>query len=123
MAKILLLSHIFPPAIDGGSRVVYKIGQYFQSQGYQILYLSSDCSSTDDFTKTKYKKISTTYHLQSNIYLPVYHHLRRPLKFFNLFIPRKSYFHQLLQVFQKGPIFKLVPFLKATVKIIKYQPE
>lgn len=121
MAKILLLSHIFPPAIDGGSRVVYKIGQYFQSQGYQILYLSSDCSSTDDFTKTKYlrsKKLTS-----DQLKIPVYHHLRQPLKFFNLFIPKKSYFHQLLQVFQKGPIFKLVPFLKATVKIIKYQPD
>ena len=65
--KILLLSHVFPPAIDGGSKVIYKIGQYFESQHHQTLYLSSNCSSTDDFVKSKYKKISTIYHLKPTI--------------------------------------------------------
>ena len=123
MSKILCISHIFPPAIDGGSRVIYKIGQYFEKQNNQVIYLSSDCSSTDDFTKNKYKKISNIQHLTSNIYLPVYHHLRRPLKFINLFLPSKSYLHQLLQVLQKGPIFKAIPFIKATIKIIKFKPD
>ncbi len=130
MSKILLISHIFPPAVDGGSRVIYKIGQYLETQNHQTLYLSSDCSSTDDFTKSKYKKISKIYHLKSNIYLPVYHHLRRPLKFINLFLSKKpvrpadgSYLYQLLKVFQKGPIFKIIPFIKATIKIIKFKPD
>lgn len=116
--KILLLSHIFPPAIDGGSKVIYKIGQYFESQNHQTLYLSSNCTSTDDFVKSKYKKISTIYNQQSNLYLPVYHHLRRPLKFLNLFFKK-----DLLKVFQKGPIFKFIPFIKATYQVIKFKPD
>jgi len=116
--KILLISHIFPPAIDGGSKVIYKLGQYFESQKHQTLYFSSNCFSTDDFVKSKYKKISTIYHLRSNIFLPVYHHLRRPLKFLNLFLKQ-----DLLKVFQKGPIFKISPFLKATYQILKFKPD
>lgn len=123
MSKILLISHIFPPAIDGGSRVIFKLGQYLESQNHQTLYLSSNCSSTDDFTKPKYKRISNIYHPRSNIYLPVYHHLRRPLKFINLLIPQKFYLHQLLNVFQKGPVFKFLPFISTVIKIIKFKPD
>ena len=114
--KILLISHIFPPAIDGGSKVIYKLGQYFESQNHQTLYLSSNCSSTDDFVKNKYLKSKT---LTSNqIKLPVYHRLRRPLKFLNLFLKQ-----DLLKVLQKGPIFKIIPFLKATYQILKFKPD
>ncbi len=124
MSKILCLSHIFPPAIDGGSRVVYKLGQYFQNQGNQVLFLSSDCSSTDDFTKkVSLFKGKTGLSGKGFIKIPVYHHLRRFLKFINLFIPPKTYLHQLLKVFQKGPIFKFIPFIKTTFKIIKFKPD
>ena len=121
MAKILLLSHIFPPAIDGGSKVVYKLGQYFKKQDSQILYLSSDCSSTDDFNKTKTKTLKDQK--TKILKLPVYHRLRKPLKFINLFLPQKTYLHQLLQIFQKGPIFKTIPFIKAIIQILKFKPD
>jgi len=115
MSKILLISHIFPPAIDGGSRVVYKLGQYLESQKHQTLYLSSNCSSTDDFVKSNFK----TYPTSTNfIKLPVYHHLRRPLKFLNLFLKQ-----DLLKVFQKGPIFKFFPYLKTIFQILKFKPD
>lgn len=145
MSKILLLSHIFPPSIDGGSRVIHKLGQYFESQNYQTLYLSSDCSSTDDFVnKTPLSSCLPAHkvgHLPLKkerhsplifqgrglrdgfLKLPVYRNLRRPLKFINLFIPKKFYLHQLFQVFQKGPVFKIIPFAKATIKIIRFQPD
>ena len=125
--KILLLSHIFPPAIDGGSKVIYKLGQYFESQHHQTLYLSSNCSSTDDFVKSKYLRSEKLKSDQLKI--PVYHHLRRPLKLFQiictnlLFINPKSYFINLIKIFQKGPIFKFIPFIKATIKIIKFKPD
>ena len=127
--KILAISHIFPPAIDGGSKVIYQLSHHLETQGHQVIYLSSDCSSTDDFVKSKYKKISTIYHLRSNIYLPVYHHLRRPLRLLEivctkfLFINPKSYFIDLIKIYQKGPIFKFFPFLKATIKILKFKPD
>jgi len=115
MSKILLISHIFPPAIDGGSKVIYKFGQYLESQHHQTLYLSSNCSSTDDFVKSNFKTHPT---FNNFIKLPVYHHLRRPLKFLNLFL--KS---DLLKTFQKGPIFKFFPFLKTIFQILKFKPD
>jgi glycosyltransferase involved in cell wall biosynthesis len=127
MSRILFISHIFPPAIDGGSRVIYKLGQYFESQRHQTLYLSSNCFSTDDFVKSN---CLISEKLTSNqLKLPVYHYFRRPLKLLEiicikfLFINPKSYFINLIKVFQKGPIFKFVPFIKATIKIIKFKPD
>jgi glycosyltransferase involved in cell wall biosynthesis len=120
--KILLISHIFPPAIDGGSKVIYKLGKYFESKQHQTLYLSSNCSSTDNFIKKQptllRKKITKNF-----IKLPIYTNFRKPLKFINLFLPKKSYFYGLLKVFQKGPIFKTIPFIKSTIQIIKFKPE
>lgn len=114
--KILLISHIFPPAIDGGSKVIYKLGKYFESQNYQTLYLSSDCSGTDDFIKNKYLKSKV---LNTNqIKLPVYHHFYHPLKFLNLFLRQ-----DLLRVFQKGPVFKIIPLIKTIFQILKYKPD
>lgn len=121
MSRILLISHIFPPAVDGGSRVIFKLGQYLETQNHQTLYLSSDCSSTDDFTKNKFIKSPKLN--PNQIKLPVYHYLRRPLKFISLFFPKKSYFHQFLNVFQKGPIFKFTPFITTTIEIIKFKPD
>jgi len=113
--KILLISHIFPPAVDGGSKVIYKLGQYFESQNHQTLYLSSNCSSTDDFVSSKYKISPSS---ENFIKLPVYHHLRRPLKGINLFLKKDS-----LKVFQKGPFFKFPSFLKAIRQILKFKPD
>jgi len=112
--KVLLISHIFPPAVDGGSKVIYKLGQYLESQKHQTLYLSSNCSSTDDFVTPKFKVSPSA---KNFIKLPIYHNLRRPLKFLNLFFNQ-----DLLKVLQKGPIFKIIPFFKATYQIIKFNP-
>ncbi len=117
--KVLLLSHIFPPAVDGGSKVIYKLGQYFESQNFETLYLSSNCSSTDDFVKSKYKISNALKFQRSNVLkLPIYHHLRRPLKLLNLFLNQ-----DLLRIFQKGPIFKIIPFIKTTIKVIQFKPD
>jgi glycosyltransferase involved in cell wall biosynthesis len=120
MVKVLLLSHIFPPAVDGGSRVVHQLGQYFASQNFDTIYLSSDCSSTDDFVKSNYRP---SRQLTSQIKLPVYHRLRRPLKLINLFLPQKTYLHGLLSVFQKGPVFRFFPFLKSIFTVLKFKPD
>lgn len=116
--KVLLLSHIFPPAIDGGSKVIYKLGQYLKSQNHQTLYLSSNCSSTDDFVNPKFKASLSREESKEGFKLPVYTNLRKPLKFLNLFLNQ-----DLLRVFQKGPIFKIIPFIKTTIKIIKFKPD
>lgn len=114
--KILLVAHVYPPAVDGGSKVIAKIGEYLQSQGNQILVLTTNCRSTDDFVNPSSKPI---YGHQPNVLaLPVYKHLRRPLKLINLFL--KS---DLLAVLQKGPIFRLFPLIKSLITIKKYQPD
>jgi len=125
MSKILLISHIFPPAVDGGSRVIYKLGQQFEARGHNTLYLSSNCSSTDDFVNkvSLIKGKAPQQWGKGFIKLPVYTYLRKPLKFLNLFIPKKFYLYHFIKVFQKGPIFKFIPFLKAIVKIIKFNPD
>jgi glycosyltransferase involved in cell wall biosynthesis len=107
MARILLLTHIFPPAIDGGSRVVAKIGEYLQKQGHQILVITSDCYSTDDFTRPHSSISPTSPHI---IRLPIYTFLHRPLKLLSITL-------------SKGPIFKIFPFFTALKKIIKFSPQ
>lgn len=107
MAKFLLLTHISPPAIDGGSRVIVKIGQSLRSLGHQTLLISSNCYSTDDFTH------HTTKHTPSGI--PIYTIFHKPFKLISKIFP-------IFSVFAKGPIFKLIPFIKTIIKIIKFNP-
>jgi glycosyltransferase involved in cell wall biosynthesis len=136
MTKVLLLSHIFPPAIDGGSRVIYKLGQQFKAKGYDTLYLSSNCFSTDDFSQKRINITKELEHQRTNapenkkiIKIPTYTCFRKPLKLLEiictkfLFINPKSNFISLIKVSQKGPIFKFFPFIKATIKIVKFKPD
>lgn len=114
--RILLVTHIYPPAVDGGSKVIAKIGQYFQKQGHQILVLTSNCTSTDDFVSPKSKKyLSSKPNL---LRLPVYQHWRRPLKLINL-----VFNSDILRIFQKGPIFKIIPFISAIITITRFRPQ
>jgi len=107
MARILLLTHIYPPAIDGGSRVISKIGEYLSKQNHQTLIVASDCRSTDDFTRQH----SSIFHPRPHLLrLPVYTFLHRPLKLFSATL-------------SKGPIFKILPFFKALKKIINFSPD
>ncbi len=103
--NILILTHISPPAIDGGSKVIHQIGDYLQQKGHKILKISSNCSSTDDFTRN---------HQPVNHQLPVYTIFHRPLKLFKL---------PLTNILQKGPIFKLIPFIKITHQIYLFKPQ
>jgi glycosyltransferase involved in cell wall biosynthesis len=114
--KILLVTHIFPPAVDGGSQIIAKIGQYFQNNGHQILVLTSDCRSTDDFVN--FSSTPVSHHQSHVLALPVYKHLRRPLKFLNLFFHSDQLF-----IFQKGPIFKLIPYFKSLIAIHRFHPD
>jgi len=108
MARILLVTHIYPPAIDGGSRVIASIEHQFNLNGHQTLVLTSNASSTDDFTH-RYQKIN-------NAGLPIYTIFHRPLKLLSKFVPT-------LKVFSKGPLFKLIPFTRFLFKCLKFRPE
>jgi len=121
MTRILLISHISPPSVDGGSKVIHKMGEYFARQGFEVASLSSDASSTDDFTHP-YTKIPESKDLkfQSSkvLYfcLPVYTIFHRPIRLASRLLPS-------LSVFAKGPIFKFVPFLKFLFFYLKFKPD
>jgi glycosyltransferase involved in cell wall biosynthesis len=102
MANILLATHIYPPAVDGGSKVIVKFGEYLQKHGHQVLILTSNCRSTDDFTHP-YKAVH-------NIGLPVYTLFHKPLKLFS-------------KVLSKGPIFRFIPFIKFLFTCIRFHPD
>lgn len=102
--RILLITHIYPPAIDGGSKVIYKLGQYFQSHGHQIKVLSSNCYSTDDFTHPNAKHTP-----QGLPVITIFHKFFKHIPF--------------LTPFAKGPIFNPLSFILSLLSIIKYKPD
>jgi glycosyltransferase involved in cell wall biosynthesis len=56
--KYLFLTHIFPPAIDGGSQIIYKLLTTIKhNQNPVIKVVTSDAYSTDDFVTRKKKRI------------------------------------------------------------------
>lgn len=107
MAKILLITHIQPPAVDGGSRVIVKMGEYLHKLGHQTLLVASNCYSTDDFTHS-YKK--------NKVGLPIYTIFHKPLKLLSKIFP-------IFGVFAKGPIFKFIPFFQLLVTSYRFHPD
>jgi len=57
MQKVLIFSHNFPPAIDGGSQILFKIAQSLKKKGNEIVVLTSDALSTDDYINPKRKRL------------------------------------------------------------------
>lgn len=55
--RILALSHIFPPAIDGGSQIVYQAAKSLQDRGHVVHFLSSQQQSTDLFIQNPLGRI------------------------------------------------------------------
>ncbi len=97
--RIVLLTHIYPPAIDGGSKLIAKIGEQLEKKHNQILVLTTNCWSSDDFV-THTPIPAFTY--DPNIHrLPIYH--------LNRHFPK--------------PIFKFTPFIKIIKKIKSFVPE
>lgn len=109
MARFLLLTHIYPPAIDGGSKVIAKMGEYLKLQGHEILVITSNCTSTDDFSKISH---STVTHSKNIISIPVLTIFHRPLKLFSNIFPN-------IKPFSKGPVFLYLP----VHKIISFKPD
>lgn len=109
MAKILLLTHIYPPAVDGGSKVISKINQYLTDIGYSTLVVTSNCTLTDDFSKLNHPTLN---HPKNIISLPVLTIFHRPLKFLAKIFPS-------LKTFSLGPIFAYLPI----IKVINFHPD
>lgn len=113
MAKFLLITHIYPPAVDGGSKVIAKTGDYLKKHGHQIMVVASNCTSTDDFSKLKAKTINHDSVITS---LPVITFLHRPFKFLGKIFPN-------FKTFSKGPFFSPLPFFSTLISIVKFRPD
>jgi glycosyltransferase involved in cell wall biosynthesis len=116
MARILLLTHIYPPAIDGGSRVIAKIGDYFEKQGHQILVVTSNCTSSDDFVSTRRSRLKCDEDGHNIIRLPVITFLHRPLKLLSKIFPN-------FKTFSKGPFFSPISFFSVLISIFRFHPD
>jgi glycosyltransferase involved in cell wall biosynthesis len=112
MARILLLTHIYPPAIDGGSKAISKIGDYLNKQGHQLLVITSNRSSTDDFVSSRRGPLDFSQDNTDIIRLPVITFLHRPLKLLSKVFP-------FFKTFSKGPIFTRFPIKKT----INFKPD
>ncbi len=106
MQKVLIFSHNFPPAIDGGSQILFKIAQSLKKKGNEIVVLTSDALSTDDYINPKRKRLKPGWGRVNN------------LKVFR--IKTFKYFPRIIKkIFLGGPIFSGFPI--SWVK--KYQPK
>lgn len=55
--RILLFAHNFPPALDGGARLLSLIAEKEKRKGREVLVLTSDAYSTDDYLNPKTKRL------------------------------------------------------------------
>lgn len=66
MKRVLIFTHILPPAIDGGSQILYKIGKELETRGVEVDWLTSDCWSSDDFVERQDDPIDGRNRLKIN---------------------------------------------------------
>jgi len=96
LERILFLSHIYPPGIDGGSQIVKKIKEGYEKEGKETLLITSDGYSTDDFVLPNKKRIKNGEVIRVRT-------IRRPTQIIRRVI---------------GPVFFGFPWLK----VIRWRP-
>jgi len=116
VARFLLLTHIYPPAIDGGSRVIAKMGEFLQSNNHQTTIVTTNCQSTDDFVSSRHNRLKSEDCRLKILRLPVITYLHRPFKLLGRYFPN-------FRTFSKGPIFSFNSFLKIIYLTIKFKPD
>lgn len=115
--KVLLFSHIQPPAVDGGSHIIAKLGEYFQSHQHLVKFISSDCHLTDDFASNhQSSQIYTNDNNSDQIRLPVITIFHRPFKFLSRFFP-------CLKVLAIGPIFSPFSCFRLLITSYSFHPD
>ncbi|HBP51136.1 MAG: Glycosyl transferase, group 1 [Candidatus Shapirobacteria bacterium GW2011_GWE1_38_10] len=116
MARLLLITHIYPPAVDGGSKIIAQIGDYLKNHGHQTLVITSNCTSSDDFSLSRHNRLNYGQDAPNIIRLPVFTLFHRPLKLLAKIFPN-------LTLFSKGPIFKFFPLLSSLKSILSFRPD
>jgi glycosyltransferase involved in cell wall biosynthesis len=109
MRRVLVLSHIMPPGVDGGSKILLQLAKVWQNKAKRLRVFTTDAYSTDDFISPNKKKLPTgkveidtlkVTRLKTNRSLHKFFGL---LKKISLIKPIKNFFSLL----QTGPIIKL----------------
>lgn len=106
--KVLLLTHICPPALDGGSKVIHSLGNELRRRGHVTITLSSNCYSTDDFSR-----LFPHTHQQGIPVVTIFH---RPFKLLSRHI-------SFLKPFSIGPLFSPLHFFLKLITIIRFRPD
>jgi len=107
--KVLLLSHCFPPAQDGGAVTFGYLKEIFLKGGHMVEVVSSNCYSSDDFIKRGVKTISPQKEEEKNLLINRLAVFKKGRIFFRLgeIIFAKS----LISLFKKGPVFTDLKFI------------
>ncbi len=118
--KVLVLSHIMPPGIDGGSKIITHLAKVWQQKAEKLKVLTTGAYSTDDFVNAKKKRLPLGEIGIEKLKVTRIKSYRSFYNFFGLlkkisFIPSLKNFFSLLQ---SGPI--LIPPFK---QVKKYQPD
>lgn len=119
MSNILILSHVFPPATDGGSQFLFQLAKHL-SKNHQVSILTSNSYSTDDFIKPHPKTISKTKNPlpKTKIYrLPTPKNIHYLLRFFRKILSGPQ------NPFLTGPIFSPLSVLKLIFKLKTQKPQ
>jgi glycosyltransferase involved in cell wall biosynthesis len=116
LAKFIVLTHIYPPAIDGGSQIIYHLSEYLKSQGHQTTILTTNCASTDDFVSPHAPPVA---HPKSIYSLAVYRRFYKLIGLIQKIFPVAT----CLNVLKTGPIFKFIPLFKAVSSILSLKAD
>ncbi len=101
--RVLVLSHIYPPAVDGGSQIIYKFVEVLKKkEKVEVKVITSDAYSTDDFLSPEAEKLK-----------------RRPRKDNKIIRVRTIRWPARIIRRITGPVFIGFPWLK----IIRWKPE
>lgn len=106
--RVLVLSHIMPPGIDGGSKIILQIAKVWQKKSEKLKVITTDAYSTDDFISPNKRKLPAGEVTIEDLKVTRVKTNRSRHNFFGIlkkitFIPAIRQFFSLLQT---GPILK-----------------
>ena len=115
--KIAFFTHVFPPAIDGGSQIIAHLARQNAYQGGQSHVFTSNCHLSDEFVTGSPQPLSS--HTENSgvavSRFPVTSQLRPFFKPLN--------FHSFLDPLRFGPIFSLSSLTKIKKEISLFNPD
>ncbi|MFH1601800.1 MAG: glycosyltransferase family 4 protein [Candidatus Shapirobacteria bacterium] len=107
--KVLLISHCFPPAQDGGAVTFGYIKEILIRAGNQVEVITSNCFSSDDFIKIGTKTISPQKQEKKNLSIIRLSVFKKGRLFFRL--GELVFKNNLISLFKRGPVFTSLKYI------------